>query len=112
MRELKFHSSITACSATAIAAFRCASADLKESEIKMLARCIKLNNECAAMCLLAMESMARESEFVKQICKLCAAVCIDCAIECEKHAHMEHCKICAESCRICAKECLKMSVIL
>src|SRR5215217_3034471 len=36
--------------------------------------------------------MSSESEYSKQVCKLCADVCDACAQECEKHAsHMEHC---------------------
>jgi hypothetical protein len=36
--------------------------------------------------------MSSESEYSKQVCKLCADICDACAEECEKHAgHMEHC---------------------
>lgn len=75
----------------------------------MLARCIKLDRDCAAICLLAVEAMAGGSEFAKQICTLCAEICNACAAECEKHSHMEHCKKCAEACRKCAMECSSMS---
>jgi len=112
MKNHKFESCLLACSASAIASLRCASADLKESDVQLLARCIKLNNECAAFCLSTLEALARESESIKQICKLCAEICTACAVECEKHLHMDHCKICAEACRACAVECTKMSKIL
>ena len=77
----------------------------------MLTRCIRLDHDCAAICLLAMEAMAGGSEFAKQICKLCAEICNTCAVECEKHSHIEHCKKCAEVCRKFAVECSNMSKI-
>jgi Domain of Unknown Function (DUF326) len=99
-----------ACFACLVACNYCASEDLKEQDVKMLARCIRLDHDCAAICSLAINAMASGSEFTKQICKLCAEICTACALECEKHAHhMEHCKVCAESCRKCATECLGMS---
>jgi hypothetical protein len=36
--------------------------------------------------------------------ELCARVCDECAIECERHDH-EHCKLCAQMCRECAADC-------
>lgn len=86
----------------------CANEDLKEQDVEVLARCIKLNHDCAAVCILAMQAMASDSEFVKQICKLCAEICTTCANECDKHEHIEHCKMCAEACRKCTLECIKI----
>lgn len=99
-----------ACFDCVVACNHCASEDLKEQDVKMLERCIRLDRDCAAICSLAINAMASDSEFTKQICKLCAEICTACAIECEKHAdHMAHCKVCAESCRKCATECIEMS---
>ena len=108
MSNHKFQSCITACSECAVECKSCASACLNEQDVKMCARCIKLDHDCASICLLAMEAMASGSDFVKQICKLCADICNACEVECEKHSHMEHCKTCAEACRKCAVECGKM----
>jgi hypothetical protein len=109
MSHQKYQSCIDACSACAVECYHCASACLEEQDVKMLARCIGLENECAAICLLAVQAMAGGSEFADKICRLCAEICTACAVECEKHAHMEHCKKCAEACRKCAAACSNMS---
>ncbi len=99
-----------ACYACLVACNHCMNEDLKEQDVKLLAQCIRLDRDCAALCSLAISAMASDSAFAKQICKLCAEVCMACATECEKHAHhMEHCKDCAEACRKCANECGNMS---
>ncbi len=74
----------------------------------MMSRTIKLDHDCAAVCTLAMQSMASDSELVSQICQLCMAVCNICAEACEKYDYMIQCKICAEACRKCAIECAKI----
>lgn len=104
-----FESCIAACLECALECKHCASACLGEDDVKMLARCIRLDHDCASICMLAIEAMAGGSEFVKQICKLCAEICDTCAAECEKHKHMEHCKKCAEACRKCAVACRNMN---
>ena len=73
----------------------------------MLAKCIKLDIDCADICTLTASLIARSSEHGKHLLKECAEVCNACAEECEKHAQMgmEHCKTCAEACRRCAEEC-------
>lgn len=81
---------------------------LCEQDVKASTNCIKLDRDCASICLFAAEAMASDSEFVKKICALCAEICDACATECEKH-QMEHCKACAEACRQCAKECRGMA---
>lgn len=108
MSHQKYQSCIAACSACAVECYHCASACLNEQDVKMLARCIQLNNDCGAICLLAVQAMASGSEYANQICKLCAEICTACAEECEKNANMEHCKICAAACRKCATECNNM----
>ena len=56
----------------------CATACLGEQDVKMMARCISIDRDCADIC----------------------------ATECEKHgAHMQHCKECAEACRRCEQAC-------
>ena len=85
----------------------CTSACLEEQDVKMLAKCISLDMDCAAICTLTASLIARGSEHGKHLLKECAEVCNACADECEKHAdHMDHCKKCAEACRACATACL------
>ena len=83
----------------------CTSACLDEQDVKMLAKCIKLEIDCAEICRLAISFLARGSEHADHILKECSEICEACAKECEKHANMEHCKKCAEACRKCAEAC-------
>lgn len=85
----------------------CATACLDEQDVKMLAKCIKLDIDCADICTLTASLIARGSEHGMHLLKECAEVCNACAAECEKHAKMgmEHCRECAEVCRACAKAC-------
>jgi hypothetical protein len=85
----------------------CAAACLQEQDVKMMARCIALDIDCAQLCRLAAGAMARGSEVAQVICAACAQVCDMCAEECAKHP-MQHCQDCANSCRRCAAECRNM----
>ena len=83
----------------------CATACLDEQDVKMLARCIKLDIDCAEICHLAASYVSRGSEHAQHILNECAEICEACAEECDKHSHMEHCRRCAEECRACAELC-------
>lgn len=87
----------------------CASACLQEEDMKMMARCIQLDMECAAICYAAAQVMSMNGNYAEELCRVCADICFACGEECEKHAHMEHCRECAEACRHCAEECRKMA---
>lgn len=88
----------------------CADADLGESDIQMLARCARLNHDCADLCtttarLLSRPSMTAPEIWLAQL-QACITACGVCAEECEQHAqHHEHCRLCAESCRQCERSC-------
>ena len=64
--------------------------------------------ECAAICRLCADAMARNSPFHKELCALCAKICEWCAEQCAAH-DMEHCQKCAEACRRCAEACRAMA---
>ena len=83
----------------------CATACLDEDDVKMMARCIKLDIDCAEICGLAASFAARGSEYADHILNECSEICIACADECSKHSQMEHCRKCAETCRECAEAC-------
>ena len=85
----------------------CATACLGETDVKMLARCIRLDIDCAEICQLTAAYVARDSGHVNHLLKECADICEACAEECEKHSHMEHCRQCAAVCRQCAEACLQ-----
>lgn len=107
MTHHKFNACIEACNACAVACNHCAAACLQEADVKMMARCIATDMDCAQMCALAAAAMARNSDHAPAICALCADICQACGDECAKH-DMDHCQQCAEACHRCADECRKM----
>jgi hypothetical protein len=109
MAHPQYASCIEACHQCAVACHQCATACLQEQDVKMLARCISLDLDCAAICELAAGAMARGSECAPQICALCADICEACADECARHTAMQHCVACADACRRCADECRRMA---
>lgn len=74
----------------------------------MMARCIQLDMECAALCYAAAQVMSLGGTKANDLCRLCAEACKACAEECGKHDD-EHCKECAEACRGCAEDCSKIA---
>lgn len=108
MRSSTFYQDcIDACNACVLACNACIAGCLKESDVKMMARCIALDIDCAAVCALSAQAMARDSEMAKHFCRICSEICLACAAECEQHHH-EHCVACAKACRSCAQACQKM----
>src|SRR5258706_15896815 len=105
--DKKLVACIEACQACVVACSQCAASCLKEPDVKMMARCIALDFDCADICELAAKTMARSSEYAKAICNTCAEICTACAAECGKHK-MEHCQECAKACQRCAEECRTM----
>ena len=85
----------------------CATACLNEQDVKMFAKCIKLDIDCAEICNLTASLLARGSEHGDHLKQECQEICDACAEECEKHAQMgmEHCRKCAEVCRASADAC-------
>jgi hypothetical protein len=108
MSHQRFQECIDACVACAIACSHCATSCLKEADVKMMARCIELDLECAAFCRASAEIMSLGSERSVALCRLCAEVCQACGDECARH-NMEHCQQCAEACRKCAQACMAVS---
>lgn len=108
MAHEKFQECIDACDACAATCDHCSVACLNEDDVKMMARCIALDMDCAQICRLASAYMARGSEFALALCRLCADVCQACGDECAKH-EADHCRECAEACRRCAEVCRRMA---
>lgn len=108
MPHEQFQSCIEACNACAVACEHCAASCLQENDVKMMARCIALDMDCAGICRLAAAYMSRGSEFAGALCEACAEVCEACGAECGRH-DMQHCKDCAKACRRCAEECRRMA---
>lgn len=100
---------VAACQTCATACLSCADACLTEDP-KGQADCIRLNQDCAALCRTTGEILARgtisDGASIHALLTACASMCAACATECEKHAgHMAHCKRCAEACRACETAC-------
>ena len=108
MAHQQYASCIDACDACAVACNHCATACLQEPDVTMMARCIALDIDCAAVCQLASAAMARGSEQAQAICTLCADFCAACGDECSQHS-TDHCQACAQACRRCADECRQMA---
>lgn len=88
---------------------QCADACLSGRDLAALAKCIRLNLDCADICTTTGRVVSRQTEYdanvTRPLLEACIAVCASCADECERHASMEHCRICAERCRECEQAC-------
>lgn len=78
------------------------------TDIQMMARCIQLDMECAAI-YAAAQLMSLGNERAKGLCQICAAICEECGNECGQH-QTDHCQQCAITCKKCAEECRAMVV--
>jgi hypothetical protein len=87
-----------------------ADACLGEKMVADLARCIRLDADCADVCQTTGRVLSRQTDYdatvTTALLRACAAACRACADECASHAAMhEHCRICAEACRRCEHAC-------
>lgn len=104
---------LKACHACETACITCADACLSEKDVSALVRCIRLNQDCAAVCGALGDVIARpgltDRNLQDTLLRACIAACAACAAECERHApHMEHCRHCADACRECEEACNRM----
>lgn len=61
----------------------------------------KILMDTARMTLYANESLLLDSVYNKDICELCAQICLDCSEKCEEFGYKE----CARKCNECAGTC-------
>ena len=109
MEEHHIHEAcIEACLRCAAICNHCASSCTREADVQMMAKCIRLDMECAAVCYAAGQLLSLGSSHAHEICRICAATCLECAEECANHDE-PHCQLCAATCRACAEECNKMA---
>lgn len=93
---------------------QCADSCLSEPGLSPeLAKCIRLDLDCAEICLATSRVISRQTEYdanvTRPLLQACAAACKSCGDECARHAdHMAHCRICAESCRRCEQACTEL----
>lgn len=67
---------------------------------------MKLMMDCAQICSVALDFMARGSEHHRHICRECAEICRACAESCEQLDGMEECMA---ACLKCAESCDQMA---
>ncbi|MEO6538123.1 MAG: four-helix bundle copper-binding protein [Ferruginibacter sp.] len=82
----------------------CASSCLKEENVKMMAKCISMDIDCAEVCRTTAILLARDSPHGKHLLKECIELCDACAAECGMH-EADHCQACAKACRECSEAC-------
>lgn len=70
---------------------------------------IRLLSDCAQICQTSADFMLRGSTLHAHTCGACAAVCTECATECERMGEDQSMQQCAQACRRCAESCERMS---
>lgn len=106
---------VDACFACGAACTACADACLAEADVAGLARCIRLNLDCADVCVATGRLVARQTEceweLLRRQIEACQVACELCAGECELHASMHaHCAACATACAACEDACRQVLV--
>ena len=107
----KLEALIKACFDCAQACTACADACLGEQDTGTLLRCIRLDLDCADLCLATGKVLSRqaaaEPTLARGLVHALAEACRLCGDECARHGEhgMEHCRICAEACRRCEEAC-------
>ncbi|GAB4098304.1 four-helix bundle copper-binding protein [Sinomonas halotolerans] len=109
----KLAACIRACFESAQACTACADACLAEDAVAELARCVRIDLDCADVCSATGNLLSRHSgedlRMVRIAVEACRIACASCAVECEQHAdHHEHCRLCAEACRRCERACAEL----
>lgn len=101
MNNQKFLEKLAHCAA---ACDNCLDACLDEDNLKMMVKCIRLDRDCAKICMLTHSFVASNSAHAKHVAKECQEICRLCGEECAKH-ETDHCKECAKACKECEDAC-------
>lgn len=88
-------------------------ADLSESDLADMVKCIRLCMHCTDVCAATLGVVSRPAEYdarvTKPLVESCVAICKSCGDECRRHAKMHaHCRVCEEACRRCEQACQKL----
>ena len=92
-------------------------ADLGESNLADMVRCIRLCLDCTDVCTAAAAVTSRLVEYdpgvLRPLLESCLAICRSCGDECERHAAMHaHCRVCEQACRRCEQACRELLAAL
>jgi hypothetical protein len=104
---------IVECFTCAQACTSCADSSLAEQDVLDLVRVVRLDLDCADVCIATGKVLTRQTEFDASVARVvleaCVQTCRECAEECDRHAqHHEHCRLCAEACRRCEQACVDL----
>ena len=88
-------------------------ADLGESDLADMVKCIRLCLHCTDVCTATLGVVSRPTEYdanvTRPLVEACVAICKSCGDECERHAEMHaHCRLCGDACRRCEQACQKL----
>jgi len=88
-------------------------ADLGESDLADMVKCIRLCLHCTDVCAATLGVISRPAEYdinvTRPLVEACVAICKSCGDECERHAEMHaHCRLCRDACRRCEQACQKL----
>jgi hypothetical protein len=88
----------------------CADACLGEGNVQSLVRCIRVDLDCAAVCDVTADVLARAVDpdwrLIRGQLQSCLTACAVCAEECDRHGPQHaHCRVCAETCRATEQAC-------
>lgn len=109
---------ITACLDCEHACTACADACLGERDATTLVRCIRLDLDCADICMTTARVMSRQTAFdptlARALLQACARACHICGDECDQHAQhgLQHCQVCREACQRCEQACNTLSRVI
>jgi hypothetical protein len=92
-------------------------ADLSESDLADMVKCIRLCAHCTDVCGATLGVVSRPAEYdanvTRPLVEACVAICKSCGDECERHAHTHaHCRVCEEACRRCEQACRELLAAL
>jgi hypothetical protein len=104
---------VDACVACELACIACADACLGEEHVAMLRKCIRLNLDCADICVTTGRLLSRlfetDADILRAQLEACARACASCGTECHRHGSMHaHCKVCGAACVRCEEACRKV----
>lgn len=103
------HRAIRAATDCAVACTACADSDLARDP-EAMQNCIRRCLNCSDLCTAVARILSRpdpELGLLEKVVAACAAMCSECAKECESHIHL-CCQECAAACRECEKACQQL----
>ncbi len=102
--DAQYERCLAALDRCAAACATCYSSCIAEGHLPQMEKCIRLDLDCEAFCRMTAAALARQTQFARDFCNLCARLCDACADECGRH-DATHCEACADACRACAEAC-------